>query len=612
MPNNGAYPICKEGVRGSVIPGCGPLPTSHDLSWETDSGRPAQGNSTVYEVYYPKCRLPGKLNRKLRSVRCGENLTWDMDPSGIACRYGCGPLPTSHDLSWETDSGRPAQGNSTVYKVYYPKCRLPGKLNRKLRSVRCGEDLTWDVDPSGIACRYGCGKFPNGSEWRLLNGSEAGKESLMGTSYVLLCLPWCRTKMQKMQIHCGFDLEWNWHPSLNTCECDDAENQIWIYVYILGSLVMIAAICVFMHYILIRKKCVGNKVVGESLKTPNKSETSQLIGLPIIQVIPPDPGSSSADTCITNLTERIPEEQDEQEDLFYTLNPFRDKPTKTCSENIRVFQALRTCGNEKGISEFIVQKGEAVYIATNVIVKSPNYLRIWRENNTAYRGQDVYPFLHCIQCVESVDSGLYFWTTTENCLEENVFLLKVTDRGQPDGHEISIPLLSKQKSCEEQIHFLEYHSFPSNPCLAAPSLASLNNVTNDEPVCTLTVDTIFRDNSLELFRKRLCDCLDSPTSCQARACWRAIAKTFLCRTDSFISSLEWYKGDNDDGPTNLILNDLREQHKNLTIGHLTTSLPRNSDLLNNVLKFHKNCAFCSRLSDKLQQTEPKDVCSGKN
>lgn len=70
--------------------------------------------------------------------------------------------------------------------------------------------------------------------------------------------------------------------------------------------------------------------------------------------------------------------------------------------------------------------GEAVYIATNVIVKSPNYLRIWRENNTAYRGQDVYPFLHCIQCVESVDSGLYFWTTTENCLEENVFLLKVT------------------------------------------------------------------------------------------------------------------------------------------------------------------------------------------
>ncbi|XP_048772551.1 uncharacterized protein LOC125678275 isoform X2 [Ostrea edulis] len=147
MPNNGAYPICKEGVNGSVIPGCGPLPTSRDLSWKTDSGRPIQENSTVYEVYYPKCRLPGKLNRKLMSVRCGEDLTWDVDPSGIACRYGCGPLPNKYE--WKIQNGDDAGNYSLTGKTYVPVCATGLRASGLLH---CNESNKWAEPPSSVKC----------------------------------------------------------------------------------------------------------------------------------------------------------------------------------------------------------------------------------------------------------------------------------------------------------------------------------------------------------------------------------------------------------------------------------------------------------------------------
>ncbi|XP_048772550.1 uncharacterized protein LOC125678275 isoform X1 [Ostrea edulis] len=191
MPNNGAYPICKEGVNGSVIPGCGPLPTSRDLSWKTDSGRPIQENSTVYEVYYPKCRLPGKLNRKLMSVRCGEDLTWDVDPSGIACRYGCGPLPNKYE--WKIQNGDDAGNYSLTGKTYVPVCATGLRASGLLH---CNESNKWAEPPSSVKC------------------TPTPKQLTSGKTYVPVCATGLRASGL---LHCNESNKWAEPPSSVKC-----------------------------------------------------------------------------------------------------------------------------------------------------------------------------------------------------------------------------------------------------------------------------------------------------------------------------------------------------------------------------------------------------------
>ena len=72
--------------------------------------------------------------------------TWDETISG------CGPLPKTGGLSWETRSGRPVQENSTVYEEYFPRCPRGGALNSEIRSIRCWETLRWDVHPGNLHC----------------------------------------------------------------------------------------------------------------------------------------------------------------------------------------------------------------------------------------------------------------------------------------------------------------------------------------------------------------------------------------------------------------------------------------------------------------------------
>lgn len=71
-----------------IFTGCGPLPMSDGLSWSTESGRSLHVNSTVYEVYSPRCSQNGVLNRNLHSVRCGEDLNWTVSIQGLRCLYG--------------------------------------------------------------------------------------------------------------------------------------------------------------------------------------------------------------------------------------------------------------------------------------------------------------------------------------------------------------------------------------------------------------------------------------------------------------------------------------------------------------------------------------------
>lgn len=72
------------------VSGCGPLPRTGGLSWKTLSGRPVLKNSTVYEEYFPRCPPGSALNHN-SSVRCGENLKWNVNPGELQCKTNeCG------------------------------------------------------------------------------------------------------------------------------------------------------------------------------------------------------------------------------------------------------------------------------------------------------------------------------------------------------------------------------------------------------------------------------------------------------------------------------------------------------------------------------------------
>ncbi|XP_022326416.2 uncharacterized protein LOC111126224 [Crassostrea virginica] len=75
----------KTDTSNGLIPGCGPLPKTGGLSWETRSGRPVQENSTVYEEYFPHCPQGEALNSDIRSIRCWETLRWDVHPGNLHC-----------------------------------------------------------------------------------------------------------------------------------------------------------------------------------------------------------------------------------------------------------------------------------------------------------------------------------------------------------------------------------------------------------------------------------------------------------------------------------------------------------------------------------------------
>nr|XP_011439199.2 uncharacterized protein LOC105336537 isoform X1 [Crassostrea gigas] len=471
---------------------------------------------------------------------------------------GCGPLPAADGLSWRTKSGRPIQVNSTVYEVYYSICSQNGVLNRDLQSIRCGEDLGWNASIQGLRCLYGCGPFPNGSKWRLQNGSEAGNESLVGETYFSECSPGHK---RSIVMYCGPDSKW--HTNYSTpCETDKCE-QWYCSVEILIGCSLGASLG-----ILILIGCIYMCCYKKSTDPPRPPCVWELISL-------------------------------------------------TSNENIRVFQALCSGINNDGILQFTVQKGETVFIATKEKLNDYDCLRIWRQDPESYRGVEMHPFLHCISCVEIGDSGFYYWRTASWSKERYCkFDLKVVDRGQPDGLESSDLNLLASAASSGDVHedHTEYHSSVSNPCLAGlcPSLSEASLLTEDnkdEPVCGLQIDTMYRDPIWDTFLKCLCYCLNSSASGRECACWRQIAKMYLKRTDAYLSSIEWYKeGDPVNGPAYLILNDVRRAYRAITIGQLAANLqPPNLDLMNCINSFHHECTFCTRLYYRMHQTRPKDV-----
>ncbi|XP_052673696.1 uncharacterized protein LOC128155858 [Crassostrea angulata] len=534
---------------------------------------------------------------------------------------GCGPLPTSDGLSWRTESGRPIQVKSTVYEVYYPICSQNGVLNRDLRSARCGEDLRWNATIQGLRCLYGCGPFPIGSKWRLQNGSEAENESLVGEIYFSECSP--RHK-RSIVMYCGPDSKW--HANYSTpCETDKCEQWYCSVEILIGcSLgaflgILILVRCIYMHCHfdghrtttnideespMIKVSCTAVPVPEQTTDTTRLSSSSE----------------ESTDTARTSPGSSTPVEHEcDQYELrsltkttslsILSLNP--------SNENIRVFQALRSTTNNDGILQFIVQKGETVFIATKEKLNDSDCLQIRRQDPESYRGVEMHPFLHCISCVEIDDSGVYYWRTASSSKERYFkFDLKVVDRGQPDGLESSDlnPLASAGSNGDVHEDHTEYHSSVSNPCLAGlcPSLSEASLLTEDnkdEPVCGLQIDTIYRDPIWDAFLKRLCNCLNSSASGRECACWREIAKMYLKRTDAYLSSIEWYEeGDPVNGPAYLILNDVRRAYRIITIGQLAANLqPPNLDLMNCINSFHHNCTFCTRLYYRMHQTRPKDV-----
>ncbi|XP_052720501.1 uncharacterized protein LOC128192095 isoform X2 [Crassostrea angulata] len=471
---------------------------------------------------------------------------------------GCGPLPASDGLSWRTKSGRLIQVKSTVYEVYYPICSQNGVLNRDLQSIRCGEDLGWNASIQGLRCLYGCGPFPNGSKWRLQNGSEAGNESLVGETYFGKCSPGHK---RSIVMYCGPDSKW--HTNYSTpCETDKCEQWYCNVESLIG--------------------CSLGAFVGILI----------LIGCIYMR-------------CCGNLPPKEPE-----------WDPY-ELVSLTSNETIRVFQALCSGTNNDGIFQFTVQKGETVFIATKEKLNGSDCLQIWRQDPGSYRGVEMHPFLHCISCVDIGDSGVYYWRTAFSSKERYChFNLKVVDRGQPDGLELSDLNLLASAGSSGDVHEdqTEYHSSVSNPCLAGlcPSLSEASLLTEDnkdEPVCGLQIDTMYRDPIWDTFLKYLCYCLNSSASGRECACWREIAKMYLKRTDAYLSSIEWYKeGDPVNGPAYLILNDVRRAYRAITIGQLAANLqPPNLDLMNCINSFHHDCTFCTRLYYRMHQTRPKDV-----
>ncbi|XP_061188075.1 uncharacterized protein LOC133196162 [Saccostrea echinata] len=599
---------CGENLTWNVNPtdfrclkGCGPLPGIDGLFWKRKSGRPIRNNmSTVYEEYFPQCPRTSILESNFSSIRCGENLTWNVNPTEFRCLKGCGPLPVIDGLFWKTKSGRPIRNNlSTVYEEYFPECPQTSILESNFSSIRCGENLTWNVNLTELRCLKGCGPLPNRFEWRLENGSRAGNESLAGYRYIGLCRPEFKTSIMA---HCGRESIWHKDPSQVTCpseKCDEWYCSLEIQIaditcepYISTSDTESCNETASTNSDLSSSEGTnseGNRTPVEHSENPfcKQGELVYIATKEImlnsnsLQIRREDQAQAHyRGVAVYPFLHCIKEIESLDAGLYYwtTTESWPKRNVfllRVEDENIKVFQTLWTGVNQEGILEFTVQRGELVYIATKEIMLNSNSLQIRREDQAQahYRGVAVYPFLHCIKEIELSDAGLYYWTTTESWPKRNVFLLRVEDRGQPDGLE-SIKS-SFRWSCNVQQDVFEYFSSISNMCLASPP--SSLSTTKDELECKLKIDAIFRD--MEDLRKR-------------------------------ISSVEWHrKGNPDNGPSNLILNDLCRAHQNLSIGQLVANLPPNLDLLNTILRFHNDCYFCNRLLYETQQTEPKVFCS---
>nr|XP_022326412.1 uncharacterized protein LOC111126223 isoform X2 [Crassostrea virginica] len=362
MPDNSTnIPICQEHITGAVIPGCGPLPRTGGLSWKTLSGRPVLKNSTVYEEYFPRCPPGSTLNHN-SSVRCGENLKWNVNPEELQCK-------TNECDHWY--------------------CSEEVKIGACSLAVIIVVALLWIV-------LYNCRTF--------LTKNPPTEPSRDEVSPML-----------------------------------DSPSPT-------GSSIIITPPVV-------KKPMEHDLPIGENVITPSVS----LGTLPSIKSF--DEISTMPykhfDTCINQIKRR----------------PMKN--TDLSRDNIRVFPILHV--TNEGLLDFVVQKGKQVFIATKETLRESECLQISRKGGS-YMGHQVHPFMHCIDKVEPQDSGLYHWRTssTPKTEHDHLFYLTVEDRGQPDGGYSPTSngqVTTCSVTCGEVLSdHIEYHSSASFPCMDPSSL----------------------------------------------------------------------------------------------------------------------------------------------
>ncbi|VDI22756.1 Hypothetical predicted protein [Mytilus galloprovincialis] len=159
----GQNPSCicehKMGLKPEFV-GCVLPNNSHvsQVEWTCDNVFRSL-NVSVYTTCMPRCSKDSMIlvNPGAQSYRCGENKTWDNQPTSVYCQDKIEEcvLPNKSHVEWTCDNVfAPLNVSVTINTTCKPRCTKDSMVlvNPVALSYRCGENKTWNNQPEFVNC----------------------------------------------------------------------------------------------------------------------------------------------------------------------------------------------------------------------------------------------------------------------------------------------------------------------------------------------------------------------------------------------------------------------------------------------------------------------------
>ncbi|CAG2228120.1 unnamed protein product [Mytilus edulis] len=592
-------------------------------------------NVSVYTTCMPRCSKDSMIlvNPGAQSYRCGENKTWDNQPTSVYCQDKIEEcvLPNKSHVShveWTCDNVFASLNVSvTINTTCMPRCSKDSMVlvNPVALSYRCGENKTWNNQPEFVNC---------------LDKTEDVTQSwvymvivIIPSSFIIAIILLI-TCMQRLWHH--FCLQ------LKNKFCSSSENC--------------SSIGMEMLPISIESKVNGQTNGYMICETQLSKNISDACSTRIDTISYENKGSAS----VTNI--------DEEEERHYIpdcltidqMNPWVARLEKDITKETRLTltstQLPLMSNNDdpkpklpsfvkvSGIKEryrdgkiyYSVIRGSEIVIVSQIVETDSDFIidREYDEHKLNY---------YKIRSASKNNEGVYNWELKDNNKQGKLtgsFNITICDKIRPDpvgGSNMSLSFISldidsmdtvekkvmndgcpdspslqclpeiNSPSSSIRLNRLEsserYHAISDNSCNGAKKFKGQDEITEIkiESImekcnrCNQQLKSALDDFTSSKYLNNMCHMLDPNTKYDSQ-CWIGFVKFYGIIEGYIIDNIKYHKkGNPEDGHMMYILHQYLPPH-DFRIGHLVYYFSqedsRREDVLLEIKKFHKNCSFC--------------------
>ncbi|CAG2228118.1 unnamed protein product [Mytilus edulis] len=526
--------------------------------------------------------------------------------------------------------------NVSVYTTCMPRCSKDSMIlvNPGAQSYRCGENKTWDNQPTSVYCQDKIEEcvLPNKShvshvEWTCDNVFASLNVSVTINT---TCMPRCSKDSMvlvnpvALSYRCGENKTWNNQPEFVNC-LDKTEDvtQSWVYMviviipssFIIAIILLITCMQRLWHHFCLQLK---NKFCSSS-------ENCSSIGMEMLPISIESKVNGQTNgymICETQLSKNISDACSTRIDTISYENKGSASVTNIDEEEERHY--IPDCLTIDQMNPWVARLEKDITKETRLTLTSTQ-LPLMSNND------DPKPKLPSFVKVSGIkeryrDGKIYYSVIRDKIRPDPVggsnmslsFISldidsmdtvekKVMNDGCPDSPSLQCLPEINSPSSSIRLNRLEsserYHAISDNSCNGAKKFKGQDEITEIkiESImekcnrCNQQLKSALDDFTSSKYLNNMCHMLDPNTKYDSQ-CWIGFVKFYGIIEGYIIDNIKYHKkGNPEDGHMMYILHQYLPPH-DFRIGHLVYYFSqedsRREDVLLEIKKFHKNCSFC--------------------